>query len=113
MAFRLGYALDDAFYGIEPEGHLARFQQTMDELTSTEVNASIKKHWQTDDLFVAIVTGDAAGLKGTIASGVDTPINYPNPMPEKILAEDREIAAYPLHVEAQAIETVAVTSIFA
>jgi zinc protease len=110
---RLGYALDDAFYGIEPEGHLARFQQTMDELTSTEVNASIKKHWQTDDLFVAIVTGDAAGLKRTIASGVDTPINYPNPMPEKILAEDREIAAYPLHVEAQAIETVAVTSIFA
>jgi zinc protease len=107
---RLGYSLDDAFYGIEPEGHLQRFRRMMDELTLSDVNAAIRKHWQTDKLIVAIVTGDAEGLASLISSGVDTPIDYPNPMPQKILAEDQQIAAYPLRIAA--IDIVPVTSVF-
>ena len=37
---RLGYAVDDRFYGIDGDGHLARFRQLMDEITIEEVNAS-------------------------------------------------------------------------
>jgi len=112
-ADRLGYAIDDAFYGIEPEGHLARFQRIMDELTAAEVNRAIERHWQTDNLVIAIVTGDAAGLYRAIANGAGTSIEYPIQMPATILAEDREIAGYPLGIDAGAIDTIAVTSIFA
>ena len=34
---RLGYALDDRFYGIGGEGHLARFAQILQELTLEDV----------------------------------------------------------------------------
>ena len=95
-AARLGYAVDDRFYGIDGEGHLARFRRVMDELTVEEVNAAIKRYWQYDDLKIAIVTGDAAAMMPLLASDAPTPIQYPNPMPGAIVAEDREIAAFPL-----------------
>ena len=56
---RLGYAVDDRFYGIDGEGHLARFRKMMDELTLDDVNGAIKRHLQTANLKIAIVTGDA------------------------------------------------------
>ena len=49
-AARLGYAIDDRFYGLESEGHLARFRRMMDELTLEDVNAAIKRHWQYENL---------------------------------------------------------------
>jgi zinc protease len=112
-AGRLGYAIDDAFYGIDCEGHLARFARTMDELTRDEVNAAIRTHFQTRDLVIAIVTGDAEGLARALASGAPTPIEYPNPMAAGILAEDELIAAYPLEIQAGAIERWPVATVFA
>jgi hypothetical protein len=109
---RLGYAIDDAFYGIDGEGHLARFGEMMDELTLHEVNAAIREHLQTDNLVIAIVTGDADGLTRALASSAPTPIEYPNPMPDDILVEDQEIARYPLQIDAKAIERWPVTSVF-
>jgi len=101
---RLGYALDDAFYGIAGEGHLAEFSRAMQALTLEQVNAAMRRHWQTHDLQIAIVTGDAANLAERIAADTPTPIEYPNPMPASVLAEDAEIAAYPLGISADAIE---------
>jgi zinc protease len=112
-AARLGYAIDDAFYGINDDGHLARFSQMMDELSLTEVNAAISRHLQTDKLIFAIVTGDADGVARTLTSGAATPIRYPNSMPNKILTEDKEIAAYPLRIDAAAIERWPVATVFA
>ena len=37
---RLGYAIDDAFYGLS-EPHLVQFRRLMDELTLAEVNAAL------------------------------------------------------------------------
>ena len=54
---RLGYAMDDRFYGIDGDGHLARFRKMMDELTLDDVNAAIKRHLQYRNLKIAIVTG--------------------------------------------------------
>ena len=56
-AARLGYAMDDRFYGLDGDGHLARFRRMMDELTLEDVNAAIKRHLQYDNLKIAIVTG--------------------------------------------------------
>jgi zinc protease len=111
-AARLGYAMDDRFYGIEGDGHLARFRRMMDELTLEDVNAAIRRHLRYDHLKIAIVTGAAAELRKVIGSDAPTPIEYATPKPDAILAEDREIAAWPLALPAQRVSIVPVTEAF-
>jgi zinc protease len=111
-SMRLGYAMDDRFYGIDGDGHLARFRRMMDELTLEDVNAAIKRHLQYRDLKIALVTGDAEHLRALLASEEPTPITYPTPKPDDILAEDEVIAAVPLELAAERIETVPVTEAF-
>ncbi|HEY8519231.1 MAG TPA: pitrilysin family protein [Gammaproteobacteria bacterium] len=109
---RLGYAMDDRFYGIAEPGHLAKFRQMMDELTVEDVNAAIRRHLQYDNLKIAIVTGDAEGLQERLASDAPSPIEYATPKPETVLAEDREIAAFPLDIAAERIRVVPVEEMF-
>jgi zinc protease len=111
-AARLGYAIDDAFYGIGGGGHLAKLSETMDEIGRDEVNAAIRRHWQTGSFTVAIVTGAADSIADALASDAPTPIVYPNPMPDAVLAEDREIAAWPLGIKSTAIERWPVSELF-
>jgi zinc protease len=109
---RLGYAVDDRFYRIGDDGHLAKFRRMMDELTLDDVNAAIKRHLQYANLKIAIVTGDAAKLRGVLASDAPTPITYSTPKSEAVLSQDKEIAALPLQIAADRIETIPVTSAF-
>jgi zinc protease len=109
---RLGYAMDDRFYGIDGDGHLARFRRMMDELTLEDVNAAVKRHLQYDHLKIAIVTGDAANLRSRLASGAPTPITYATPKPDEILAEDAVIAAWPVGLPAERVEIVPVAEAF-
>jgi zinc protease len=109
---KLGYAMDDRFYGLEEEGHLARFRRMMDELTLDDVNAAMKRHWQYENLTIAIVTGEAAALRARLASGAPTPITYATPKDAAILAEDRVIEAWPLHLAEQRMTTLPVAEAF-
>jgi zinc protease len=109
---RLGYAMDDRFYGIENGGHLAHFRRVIGDLTLDDVNAAIKRHLHYDDLKIAIVTGNAAELRTLLASGAPTPITYATPKPDAILAEDREIAAWPLELPARRVTIVPVAEAF-
>ena len=109
---RLGYAVDDVFYGIDGEGHLARFRKMMDELTLDDVNGAIKRHLQTANLKIAIVTGDAPALAAALTGGAPTPITYDNPKPPEIMAEDREIAAFPLGIAADHVTIVPLDEAF-
>jgi zinc protease len=109
---RLGYAVDDRFYGFEGDGHLERFRRMMDELTLTEVNAAIKRHLQYADLKIAIVTGDAAGLSAALAADKPSPIEYAAPKPQAILDEDAQIARFPLRVAAEHVRVLPVTAAF-
>lgn len=95
---RLAYAVDDRFYGIGNEGHLARFRKMMDEITLDEVNAALKKHLSSENMKIAVVTGDAEGLKSALLEDAASPITYASPKPPEILAEDEVIATFPLHV---------------
>jgi zinc protease len=110
-AARLGYAMDDRFYGIDG-GHLVRFRRMMDELTLDDVNAAIKRHLQAKNLKIAIVTGEAVKMRDVLASDAPTPITYATPKPDAILAEDRTIAAWPLALPAERIEIVPVAEAF-
>ncbi len=111
-AARLGYAVDDRFYGLDGEGHLARFRRMMDELTLEDVNAAIKRHWQYENLQIAIVTGEAASMRALLASGEPTPITYPTPKPAAILEEDRIIEAWPLNLAEERMTTIPVAEAF-
>ena len=109
---RLGYALDDRFYGIGGDGHLARFAQMLQELTLEEVNAAIREHLQYENLKIAIVTGDAEGLHAAIAADTPSSIEYAQEMPEEVLAEDDVISTLPLEISEDRIYTVPVESMF-
>ena len=108
---RLGYALDDIFYGLG-ESHLAKFRRMMDELTVEDVNAAIRKHWQFGNLKIAIITQGAAAFADALAADAPSPITYTSPKPEAVLAEDKAISAFPLKIKRDNIRIVPVTDLF-
>lgn len=109
---RLGFAIDDRFYGIAEPGHLQRFGEEIRQLTREEVNAAIRRHLQLDDVAIAIVTGSADTLRETLIADTPTPITYPTPKPDEVMAEDVEIARVPLSVAAEDVHVVPVEEIF-
>ncbi|MCE9594601.1 MAG: insulinase family protein [Planctomycetes bacterium] len=109
---RLGYALDDRYYGVD--GHLAKFRRMMDEVTFEEVNAAIKKSMQADRLQIAIVAPDAEKLKAALVSDAPSPIDYKGiPKSAEILAEDKQIESFPLKLRAEDVTIVPVKEMFA
>ncbi len=110
---RLGYRLDDHFYGIDGDGHLARFGQLIPSITRDEVNAAIKKYLRYDNLEIAIVTGEAEKLKQAMIADTPSPMSYASEKSAELLAEDREIERYPLAIAEDATRLVPVAEIFA
>jgi len=108
---RLGYALDDRFYGIDGS-HLERFRQMMDDLTLEEVNAAIRKYWQLTSMQIAIVTRGATELRRALVENAPSPIHYATPKPESVLAEDREIMRYRLPIHRANVRIVPVSELF-
>jgi zinc protease len=112
-AERLGYALDDRFYGLGGEGHLARFRKAMDDLTLEETNAAIRKYFTTDSLSIALVTAKGEALKKALVEGAPSPISYgKSEKPAAVLEEDKEIASWPLRLEAKDVTVVPVGRMF-
>jgi zinc protease len=108
---RLGYALDDKFYGIKGS-HLDIYRQRMHDMTLAEVNAAIHKHLQYENLQIVIVTKDARALADALVADAPSPIKYPAPRPASVLKEDEEIARFPLHIKRENIRIVPVRKMF-
>lgn len=108
---KLGYALDDAFYGIK-DSHLSLFRAMMDQLTLEDVNAAIRKHLQYKNMKIVFVTHDAEGLKKALVSNAPSPIKYATPKPPEVLEEDKEIINYPLNIPEENIKIVKVEDLF-
>ena len=109
---RLGYAVDDRFYGLD-QPHLATFRKAMDTLTLEEVNAAIRKHLKPENMVLAFVTAHGAQLKEALASGAPSPIDYGGvPKSDAILAADKEIEVYPLGLAPANIQVVPVDQVF-
>jgi zinc protease len=109
---RLGYAVDDRFYGVDGEGHLARFRKMMDSITHEEVNEAIRKHLQYDDVKIAIVTGEAESLRAALASDAPSPMTYESEKPLELLEEDKEIATFALDIPESSIRVVPLEEMF-
>lgn len=110
---RLGYALDDRFYGLPDPGHLDTYRRMMDSVTLQDVNAAIRKSMQATNIDIAIVTEHADELAAQIAADAPSPIDYgDNAKPAEILAEDKLIEAWPLKVPKANITVIPVEQMF-
>ncbi|MEW5702173.1 MAG: pitrilysin family protein [Candidatus Zixiibacteriota bacterium] len=107
---RLGYKLDDAFYGI-PD-HLQTAEKMFEELTLEDVNAAVRKHLQTANMRIAMITKNAPALKEALVSDSPSPMTYENPKPSEVTREDKVIAVYPLKIPAENVVIVPVDSTF-
>jgi len=108
---RLGYALDDRFYGI-PGSHLDIFRRSMDEVTGADVKAAVQRHLQYDNLQIVFVTPDAAALKEALVSDSPSPIRYATPKPAALVAEDRRISTLPLKIRPEDVKIISVSKLF-
>ena len=111
-AERLGYAIDDRFYGLD-ESHLEKFRRVLKDLTLADVNAAIRKHWHYGDMQVAIVTKDGASLRKALVADAPSPITYEMPKPQSVLEEDKEISTFPLGIKEEHVTIVPVGDLFA
>ncbi len=109
---RLAYAVDDAFYGLPEPGYLAGIRPGLQALTPEGVNEAIQKHIQAENLWIVFITRDARNLRRMLLEGVPTGITYPGPRPEAVLAEDREIATFPIRVRADDIVIMDINEVY-
>jgi zinc protease len=108
---RLGYALDDHFYGINGS-HLELYRKMMDEVTREEVNAAIRKHWQFGNMHIAVVTKDAESFKEALIRDAPSPITYATPKAADVYDEDKHISVFPVKVKPEKIRIVPVAELF-
>ena len=92
---RLGYAMDGAFYG--RKDLVTGLADRLPKLTLPQVNGAVRRHLKAPGMKVVIVTKDAQSLRQTLESGQPTPVAYDTQgTPDDVLAEDKQIAAFPL-----------------
>ena len=108
---RLGYAIDDHFYGLKT-GHWETYASMLNELTREEVNAALKKYLNYDSLKIVFITDDAEGLKNMLVAGDATPITYESEKPAEIMNEDKDIAGYPLSIKPENVTIIKVEELF-
>jgi zinc protease len=109
---RLQYAVDDAFYGLDGGGYLDAIRPGIAALTVDDVNDAIRRHLQYDNMYVVFITQDAEGMKRKLLSGEATPITYAGEQSPAIMAEDAEIASFPIPVTEDHITIIGIDEVF-
>jgi zinc protease len=109
---KLLWALDDRFYGLKTS-HLEKLRADIKSLTLEQVNAAVKKYLSPENLVIAIATGKPEQIRQQLTSGAPTKPTYASPKPKEVLADDEEIASYPLGISAKSIRVVPVEDMFA
>ena len=102
-AQQLGWLMDSRFYG--RTDYLAELDALLEKTTLEQVNQALRKHWQTGNLFVTIVTDDseAKALADSLINNTPSPMSYSNlvksGLSAEVLAEDEVVANYRLNVK--------------
>ncbi len=106
-ARRLGYALDDHFYGMS--GFLDSWRDSLRGVTAEQVNAAWRKWIDPANLEIVMAGKDMASVKKAVLAGDPTPIQYQRDAtgktPEKPaaqLATDKEIERFPFGAKTDA-----------
>ncbi|GAB3193728.1 hypothetical protein GCM10027293_00290 [Pontibacter aydingkolensis] len=100
---QLGFLMDSRFYG--RQNYIEELDKLLANLTVQDVNNAVKKYWQTENMYITIVTDDseAEPLKQALLNNTPSPMSYSNlvkeGLPKEVLAEDDQIANYKLNVK--------------
>ena len=108
---RLGYAVDDKFYGLS-KGHLEQYKAALDKMTLADVNKAIRKYLQSENLVISIITQNGDTVKKNLVQNLPSPITYTSAKDEHILAEDKIISAYPLAIKDENVEIIRLDELF-
>jgi len=120
---QLGYRLDDKFYGTTGRGYLDQMLNDIDKVTPEQVNAAIKKHFQTANLKFVVVTNESVAeqLANDIANNANVrsktlaEYHIAEPVPpekQQMLKQDEEWKAYPLNISRDRITIVKADQMF-
>jgi zinc protease len=107
---RLGYAMDDAFYGLTTP-YIETVRRGWDALDEAKVRAILATLPKTD-LQIAIVTRDGAGLAAALEKGEASPVTYDAPKPDDVKSEDRAIETFPVPIRHEDVRVVPVADVF-
>lgn len=105
---RLGYALDDRFYGSAP--FLERVRGDLEQLTHARVQEAIKTHLQSRNLEIVMITDQPEKLATALRRETPSPIRYNTAKPGELIAEDLTISKY--KVQASKVVVVPATRVF-
>ncbi|HJT90133.1 MAG TPA: pitrilysin family protein [Bryobacteraceae bacterium] len=106
----LGYAIDSMYYGMPPYPEYLKAR--LAKLTRDEVNQAIRRYLRADKLIIVAVTGQAEDLKRQLTSDAPSPITYNSPKPPEVLAEDKTVASFPLHLRPEDVTIEPVDHVF-
>ncbi len=109
---RLGYALDDKSYHLATP-FIERVRAAWTGLDAKKLAQIVKRDLATQDLTIAIVAKDAAGLKKALVSGAKTSPTYDSPKPKEVTDEDKLIEALPLGLKDEDVKIVPIADLFA
>lgn len=99
----LGFLMDSDFYG--RKDYIKEMDALLKKTTLEEVNAAIKKYFQTENMDIVIITDDseAKPLADSFKNNLVSPMSYADQLkaelPEEVLSEDSEVENYPLNVK--------------
>lgn len=102
-AERLGYLMDSRFYG--RKDYIKELDGLLRKLTLSDVNKAMKKYWQTQNMFVTIITdkSEAGPLAESIRLNKPSPMSYSNVvkegMPKEVLDQDEKASNFKLNVK--------------
>ncbi len=107
---KLGYALDDDFYGTE--AYLASLSRDLDKLTVQSVNEAMRRHLVTQPVRIAIVAKHALELSQRLTGQLPIKHAYPTPPPKSVLETDAEAMGLSIRIEEQNLKIIPVEELF-
>jgi zinc protease len=100
---QLGYLMDSKMYG--RENYIEELDRLLANLTLEDVNNSINKYFQIDNMKITIVTdkSEAQALAKSLKNNLTSPMSYSNlveaGLPEEVISEDLETENFKLNVK--------------
>ena len=107
---RLGYHMDSAVYGTPY--FIDEIRRRLPSLTVTDVNDAIRRHLQSENLAIAIVTSDAEAFRDRLVANDPSPPTYNAKASSEIQAEDLLITSYDLAINPDRMRVVPVGQMF-
>ncbi len=101
-AKQLGFLMDSKFYG--RENYIKELDGLLAQMTVEDVNKAIKKYWQTENMFITIVTdkSEAEPLAESFKKNLSSPMSYSNlvksGLPKEVLDKDKAVQDLKLNV---------------